>query len=82
MASGASTERTAPDITPARETGIGQCSDGENQHATTLATLPEHGPLAGKPRDNPMAPNGFTVLVPTDLYAIVAYLRWMQPRPR
>jgi mono/diheme cytochrome c family protein len=66
---------TAPNITPDRETGIGLWSDDEIKRAITQGARPNHGPLAGKPLGDPMAPNFFKALLPADLDAVVAYLR-------
>ena len=66
---------TAPNITPDRETGIGQWSDDEIKRAITQGARPNHGPLAGKPLGDPMAANFFKALLPADLDAVVAYLR-------
>ncbi len=66
---------TAPNITPDRETGIGTWSDDEIQRALTQGVRPNHGPLAGKPLADPMTANFFKALTPSDLDAVVDYLR-------
>lgn len=66
---------TAPNITPDRETGIGSWSDDEIKRAITQGVRPNHGPLAGKPLAEPMASNFFKALTPSDLDAVVVYLR-------
>ncbi len=65
----------AANITPDRETGIGDWSDAEIKRTLTHGERPGHGPLAGKPLAAPMAANFFKAIVPGDLDAIVAYLR-------
>jgi mono/diheme cytochrome c family protein len=65
----------AANITPDRETGIGDWSDVEIKRALTHGERPSHGPLAGKPLAAPMAANFFKAILPGDLDAIVAYLR-------
>jgi len=66
---------TAPNITPDRETGIGTWSDDEIKRAITQGARPNHGPLAVKPLGDPMAANFFKALTPSDLDAVVVYLR-------
>jgi len=66
---------TAANITPDRETGIGSWSDDEIKRAITHGERPDRGPLAGKPLAALMAANFFKALLPSDLDAIVAYLR-------
>jgi mono/diheme cytochrome c family protein len=66
-------------ITPDRETGIGNWTDDEIKRAITQGVRPAHGPLAGKPLAAPMAANFFKALLPGDLDAIVAYLRSVPP---
>jgi len=65
----------AANITPDRETGIGDWTDAEIKRALTHGERPAHGPLAGKPLGAPMAANFFKAILPRDLDAIVAYLR-------
>jgi mono/diheme cytochrome c family protein len=66
---------TAANITPDRVTGIGSWSDDEIKRAITHGERPDRGPLAGKPLAVLMASNFFKALLPSDLDAIVAYLR-------
>ncbi len=66
---------TAANITPDRETGIGSWTDDEIKRAITHGERPDRGPQAGKPLGVPMAANFFKALLPSDLDAIVAYLR-------
>ena len=66
---------TAANITPDRDTGIGAWSDEEIKRAITHGERPNRGPLAGKPLAVMMAANFFKALLPSDLDAIVAYLR-------
>lgn len=70
---------TAPNITPDRETGIGSWSDEEIKRAITQGVRPDRGPFAGKPLGAPMPVNFYKVLTPTDLDAVVAYLRSIRP---
>ncbi len=65
----------AANITPDRETGIGDWTDAEIKRALTQGERPAHGPLAGRPLAAPMAANFFKAILPGDLDAIVAYLR-------
>ena len=69
--------RTA-NITPDLETGIGSWSDDEIKRAITRGERPNKGPNAGKPLAI-MAANFFKALLPSDLDAIVAYLRSVPP---
>jgi mono/diheme cytochrome c family protein len=69
----------AANITPDRETGIGAWSDAEIKRAITHGERPPRGPLAGKPLGAPMAANFFKAILPSDLDAIVAYLRSLPP---
>ena len=73
---------TAANITPDRETGIGAWSDDEIKRAITHGERPNRGPLAGKPLAVMMAANFFKALLPSDLDAIVAYLRTLPPLDR
>jgi len=66
---------TAANITPDRETGIGSWTDNEIKRAITHGERPDRGPQSGKPLGPPMAANFFKALLPSDLDAIVAYLR-------
>ena len=65
----------AANITPDRETGIGDWTDAEIKRALTHGERPARGPNAGKPLAAPMAANFFKAIVPKDQDAIVAYLR-------
>ena len=65
----------AANITPDRETGIGDWSDAEIKRALTHGERPAKGPQAGRPLAAPMAANFFKAILPGDLEAIVAYLR-------
>lgn len=69
----------AANITPDKETGIGAWSEAEIKRAITHGDRPDHGPLAGKPLAVPMAANFFKAILPSDLDAIVAYLRSLPP---
>ena len=68
----------AANITPDLETGIGSWSDDEIKRAITRGERPNKGPNAGKPLAI-MAANFFKALLPSDLDAIVAYLRSVPP---
>jgi mono/diheme cytochrome c family protein len=65
----------AANITPDPETGIGSWSDAEIKRALAHGERPDRGPLAGKPLALPMAANFFKAILPSDLDAIVVYLR-------
>ena len=65
----------APNITPDPDTGIGAWTDAEIKQAITHGERPDRGPQAGKPLALPMAANFFKAILPSDLDAIVAYLR-------
>ncbi|MEO6596349.1 MAG: c-type cytochrome [Planctomycetota bacterium] len=69
--------RTA-NITPDLETGIGSWTDEEIKRAITHGERPNKGPNASKPLAV-MAANFFKALLPSDLDAIVAYLRSVPP---
>jgi mono/diheme cytochrome c family protein len=70
---------TAPNITPDRETGIGDWTDAEIKQALREGVRPEHGRLAGVPLAAVMPVNFYKALLPADLDAIVAYLRTVRP---
>lgn len=70
---------TAPNITPDRETGIGDWSDAEIRRALVEGIRPEHVPLAGVPLAAVMPIAFYKALRPEDLDAIVAYLRSVPP---
>jgi mono/diheme cytochrome c family protein len=65
----------ASNITPDQETGIGSWSDDEIKAAIIHGARPNRGALANKPLGAPMAVNFFKALLPSDLDAVVAYLR-------
>ena len=62
-------------ITPDKETGIGDWTDDEIKRAIVHGERPNKGPNAGKPLAPMMATNFFKALLPSDLDAIVVYLR-------
>ena len=62
-------------ITSDKETGIGDWTDAEIKRAITHGERPNRGPNAGKPLAPMMAANFFKALLPSDLDAIVTYLR-------
>ena len=70
---------TARNITPDRDTGIGTWTDEEIKRALTQGTRPGHGRLAGVPLAAVMPANFYKGLLPTDLDAIVVYLRSIKP---
>jgi mono/diheme cytochrome c family protein len=69
----------AANITPDKETGIGSWTDDEIKRAVTHGERPNRGPNAGKPLAPVMAANFYKALLPSDLDAIVAYLRSVPP---
>jgi mono/diheme cytochrome c family protein len=69
----------AANITPDVETGIGGWTDDEIKRAITHAERPARGPLAGQALAPPMAANFFKAILPSDLGAIVLYLRSVPP---
>jgi mono/diheme cytochrome c family protein len=70
---------TAANITPDPETGIGQWTDEEIRRALTQGVRPNHGRLPGVPLAAVMPANFYKALVPSDLDAVVAYLRSVKP---
>ena len=66
-------------ITPDKETGIGAWTDDEIKRAITHGERPNRGANAGKPLGPMMASNFFKAWLPSDLDAIVAYLRSVPP---
>jgi mono/diheme cytochrome c family protein len=70
---------TASNITPDRETGIGNWSDAELKRAITEGVRPNHGRLAGVALAPMMWVNFYKALTPSDLDAVVAYLRSRPP---
>lgn len=69
----------AANITPDKDTGIGNWTDDEIKRAITHGERPDKGPNAGKPLAPMMAANFFKALLPSDLDAIAAYLRSVPP---
>jgi mono/diheme cytochrome c family protein len=69
---------SAPNITPERETGIGDWSDEAIKRAITHGERPANARLPGVPLAV-MAVNFFKALLPEDQTAIVAYLRSVKP---
>ena len=70
---------TAPNITPDRDTGIGDWSDAEIKRALVEGVRPDHGLLPGVPLAAVMPAAFYKALLPGDLDAIVAYLRTIKP---
>jgi len=70
---------TAANITPDKETGIGNWSDAEIKRALIEGARPDHGHLAGVPLAAIMPANFYKALLPEDLDAVVAYLRSVKP---
>lgn len=70
---------TASNITPDRETGIGSWTDEEIARAITQGTRPGHGRLPGTELAVVMWVNFYKALLPSDLAAVVAYLRSIPP---
>lgn len=70
---------TAPNITPDRETGIGEWSDADIKQAITKGLRPDHGRLPGVPLAALMWVNFYKALTPRDLDAVVAYVRSVPP---
>jgi mono/diheme cytochrome c family protein len=70
---------TAANITPDPETGIGQWTDDEIERALMQGVRPNHGRLPGVPLAAVMPANFYKALVPSDLDAIIAYLRSVKP---
>lgn len=66
---------TASNITPDREIGIGSWTDEEIARAITQGTRPGHGRLPGTELAVVMWVNFYKALLPSDLAAVVAYLR-------
>jgi Cytochrome c len=69
----------AANITPDRETGIGDWSDDEIKRGLIVASRPNHGRLAGTPLAAVMPAAFYKALLPGDLDAVVAYLRTVKP---
>src|SRR3569833_3567497 len=70
---------TAPNITPDRDTGIGDWTDAEIKRALLEGIRPDHGRLPGGPLAAVMPVGFYKALLPADLDAIVAYLRTGKP---
>ncbi len=70
---------TAANITPDRETGIGDWSDDDIKHALVTGVRPAHARLPGVPLAAVMPASFYKALSPRDLDAIVAYLRTVKP---
>lgn len=66
---------TASNITPDRETGIGTWSDQDIKRSIVEGKRPDHGRLPNTPLAVVMATSFFKALTPSDLDAVVAYLR-------
>jgi mono/diheme cytochrome c family protein len=66
---------TASNITPDRETGIGTWTDAEIKRTITTGVRPGHGRLPNTTVGVVMAVSYFKALTPTDLDAVVTYLR-------
>ena len=66
---------TATNITPDRETGIGSWTDDEIKHAIVAGKRPSHGRLPNTELAGVMATSFFKAMTPSDLDAVVAYLR-------
>lgn len=65
----------ASNITPDPETGIGNWRDDEIKRAITQGVRPDHGRLAGMPLAPTMWVGFYKAMTPSDLDAVVAYLR-------
>ncbi|MDD2917785.1 cytochrome c [Rhodoferax sp.] len=70
---------TASNITPDKETGIGNWSNDEIKRAITQGARPDHGRLANMPLAPVMWVAFYKAMTPGDLDAVVAYLRAVQP---
>ena len=70
---------SASNITPDKETGIGNWSDDEIKRAITQGARPDHGRLAGVPLAPLMWVAFYKAMTPGDLDAVVAYLRAVPP---
>lgn len=66
---------SASNITPDKDTGIGNWSDEEIKLAITQGVRPAHGRLAGMPLAPMMWVAFYKAMTPGDLDAVVAYLR-------
>jgi mono/diheme cytochrome c family protein len=70
---------TASNITPDPETGIGKWTDDEIKRAITEGVRPNHVRFPGVPLAAVMAVTFFKALLPSDLDAVVVYLRSVKP---
>jgi mono/diheme cytochrome c family protein len=70
---------TAPNITPDRDTGIGDWTDADIKRALLEGVRPDHGRLPGVPLAAVMPVGFYRALLPSDLDAIIAYLRTVKP---
>jgi mono/diheme cytochrome c family protein len=70
---------TAPNITPDRDTGIGDWTDADIKRALLEGIRPDHGRLPGVPLAEVMPAGFYKALLSSDLDAIVAYLRTVKP---
>lgn len=66
---------TATNITPDRDTGIGSWTDDEIKRAIVAGKRPNHGRLPNTELAVVMATSFFKAMTPSDLDAVVAYLR-------
>jgi mono/diheme cytochrome c family protein len=69
----------AANITPDKETGIGNWSDDDIKRAITEGIRPPQAKLPGVPLAAVMPASFYKALLPRDLDAIVAYLRSVKP---
>ncbi len=70
---------TAANITPDRETGIGNWSDDDIKRALTHGARPANARLPGVPLAAVMATSFYKAILPEDQTAVVAYLRSVKP---
>lgn len=70
---------TASNITPDRETGIGDWTDQEIRQALTEGVRPERARLPGVPLAAVMPAGFYKAMQPADLDAVIAYLRSLPP---
>ena len=70
---------TAANITPDRETGIGNWSDDDIKRALTHGARPANARLPSVPLAAVMAASFYKAILPDDQTAIVAYLRSVKP---
>jgi hypothetical protein len=72
-------DAAASNITPDRETGVGNWTDAELKRAMIVGVRPNHGRLAGSHLAAVMPVSFYKALLPRDLDAVVAYLRSVKP---